>query len=36
MLGNFSKGDIILADAFYTTYYLLSYVIKKGIDIVFV
>jgi hypothetical protein len=36
MLGNFKKGDIILADAFYSTYTLLSYAIEKGIDIVFV
>jgi len=36
MLGNFKKGDILLADAFYSTYTLLTYVIEKGIDIVFV
>jgi len=36
MLHNFKKGDIILADAMFSTYTLLSYVIEKGIDIVFV
>lgn len=36
MLGSFKKGDIILADAMYSTYSLLSYVIENGIDIVFV
>ena len=36
MLGTFKKGDIILADALYSTYSLLSYVIEHGIDIVFV
>jgi len=36
MLDNFKKGDILLADAIYSTYALLSYVIEKGIDIVFV
>jgi hypothetical protein len=36
MLHNFKKGDIILADAMYSTYSLLTYVIEKGIDIVFV
>jgi len=36
MLHNFKKGDIILADAMFSTYSLLSYVIKHKIDIVFV
>lgn len=36
MLKTFKKGDLILADAFYSTYSLLAYVIKHGIDIVFV
>ena len=36
MLHNFKKGDIILADALYSTYSLLSFAILKGIDIIFV
>jgi hypothetical protein len=36
MLHNFKKGDIVLADAMYSTYTLLAYMIKKEIDIVFV
>ena len=36
MLDTFKKGDIILADALYSTYALLTYVIEHGIDIVFV
>lgn len=36
MLHNFKKGDLILADAMYSTYSLLSYVLKHKIDIVFV
>mgnify|MGYP001774149355 CR=1 FL=1 len=36
MLDNFKKGDIILADAFYSTYYLLNYAIHNGIDVVLV
>ena len=36
MLHHFKKGDIILADALYSTYTLLSFAIDKGIDIVFV
>jgi len=36
MLHNFKKGDIILADAFYSTYYFLNFVIKNAIDIVMV
>jgi len=36
MLHNFKKNDIILADALYSTYTLLYFAIKKGIDIVFV
>lgn len=36
MLPHFKQGDIIVADAFYSTYYLLAYVIAHGIDIVFV
>lgn len=35
MLHNFKKGDIILADAIYSTYSLLSFAIEKGIDIIF-
>lgn len=36
MLYNFKKGDIILADAFYSTYYFLNYVLQNGIDVVLV
>jgi len=36
MLHNFKKGDIILGDAMYSTFSLLSYVLKHEIDIVFV
>ena len=36
MLHNFKKGDIILADAMYSTYSLLTHVMENGIDIVFV
>jgi hypothetical protein len=36
MLHNFKKGDIILADALYSTYSILSFAIEKGIDIIFV
>lgn len=36
MLGQFKKGDILLADAMFSTYSLLSYVIEHDIDIVFV
>ncbi len=36
MLHNFKRGDIILADAFYSTYYFLNFVIQNGIDIVMV
>jgi len=36
MLKHFKKGDIILADALYSTYSLLSFAIEKGIDVVFV
>ena len=36
MLHNFKKGDLILADAMFSTYSLLSYVLKHKIDIVFV
>jgi hypothetical protein len=36
MLSNFKKGDIILADAFYSTYYFLNYVIQNDIDVVLV
>jgi Transposase DDE domain len=36
LLSSFKRGDIILADAFYSTYSLLSYAISHGIDIVFV
>lgn len=36
MLDTFKTGDVILADAFYSTCSLLTYVIEHGIDIVFV
>jgi hypothetical protein len=36
MLHNFKKGDIIIADALYSTYYFLNFVIQNGIDIVMV
>jgi hypothetical protein len=36
ILHNFKRGDIILADAMFSTYSLLSYAIEYGIDIVFV
>ncbi len=36
ILHNFKKGDIILADALYSTYSLISFAIEKGIDIIFV
>lgn len=36
MLHNFKKGDIIMADALYSTYSFISFAIEKGIDIVFV
>ena len=36
MLSNFKRGDVILADAFYSTYYFLNYVLQNGIDIVLV
>ena len=36
MLHNFKEGDLILADAMFSTYSLLSYVLKHKIDIVFV
>ena len=36
MLSNFKKGDLILADALYSTYYFLNYVIQNGIDVVLV
>ena len=36
MLHNFTKGDIVLADAMYSTYTLLAYMIEKEIDIIFV
>lgn len=36
MLHNFKKGDIVLADAMYSTYTLLAYMIEKKIDIIFV
>ena len=36
ILHNFKKGDIILADALYITYSLISFAIEKGIDIIFV
>ena len=36
MLHNFKKGDIIMADALYSTYSFILFAIEKGIDIVFV
>lgn len=36
MLHNLKRGDIILADAMFSTYSLLSYAIEYGIDIIFV
>jgi len=36
ILHNFKRGDIILADAMFSTYTLLNYAIENGIDIVFV
>lgn len=36
MLHNFKKGDIIMADALYCTYSLLSFALEKDIDVVFV
>jgi len=36
MLSNFKKGDIILADAIYSTYYFLSYAVQNGLDVVLV
>ena len=36
MLNNFKKGDIILADAIYSTYYFLNHAVQNGIDIVLV
>lgn len=36
MLGVFKPGDVVLADAFYSTYFLLEHMIAHEIDIVFV
>jgi hypothetical protein len=36
ILHNVKKGDLLLADAMFSTYTLLSYVLEHGIDIVFV
>jgi hypothetical protein len=36
MLGVFKRGDVVLADAFYSTYFLLEHMLAHGIDIVFV
>ncbi|MCK9372669.1 MAG: IS4 family transposase [Sulfuricurvum sp.] len=36
MLGVFKRGDVVLADAFYSTYFLIEHMIAHGIDIVFV
>jgi len=36
MLGTFKRGDVVLADAFYSTYFLLAHMIKEEIDLVFV
>jgi hypothetical protein len=36
MLHHFKAGDVVLADAFYSTYFLIAHMIQHGIDIVFV
>lgn len=36
MLGVFKRGDVVLADAFYSTYFLLEHMIAHEIDILFV
>jgi hypothetical protein len=36
LLHQFNRGDIVLADAFYSTYFLIEHMISHGIDIVFV
>ncbi len=36
MLGAFKRGDVVLADALYATYFLLAHMIKEEVDIVFV
>lgn len=36
MLSSFKKGDILIADAFYSTYSLLEYVIEHELNIIFV
>ncbi len=35
LLGNFKKGDLVLGDSFYGTYFLLASMIEKGVDVVF-
>lgn len=36
LLHRFKAGDVVLADAFYSTYFLIAHMIKYQIDIVFV
>lgn len=36
LLHQFKRGDVVLADAYYSTYFLIAHMIKHGIDIVFV
>ena len=33
--GSFNTGDVVLGDAFYSTYFLLAWLAEKGIDAVF-
>jgi len=35
MLSTFKTGDVVLADAFYSTYFLIAHMIEHNIDIVF-
>jgi len=35
LLSTFKCGDVVLADAFYSTYFLIEHMIANGIDIVF-
>ena len=36
LLSTFTRGDVVLADAFYSTYFLIEHLIAHGIDLVFV
>ena len=36
LLSTFTKGDVVLADAFYSTYFLIEHLMAHGIDLVFV